>query len=361
MGERHLVRFDKEITKIIKGFAIIFMLILHCYGRINYDTELSYQYYPLNGFHGSFKICVGIFNFLVGYGYAFSKTKDWRYSVQHIKKLLIPYWTILFVFSVPVCISTILKNDLITFIYSLIGITDGVPVIYLHFSWFVHFFIYAMIVMPFISRFINKRPLIHSIIAIVATFSIGILFHEIPRFLSLINIIVPRVADTSFPLAIFNCLMMSPLMILGYLFAHEGYYEKIDISKISDFWIAVICISTIVVIMTVLRPYTFNVNNPFNLDFFYAPIVIGAIAVFFNKFRCQYFRMVMVKIGEVSVYMWFFHALFYTQVIRSFYQPVITIFNDINLVVLWTIVLTFFASWLIKSIVETITKRLGLL
>ena len=69
----------------------------------------------------------------------------------------------------------------------------------------------------------------------------------------------------------------------------------------------------------------------------------------------------MVKIGEVSVYMWFFHALFYTQAIRWFYQPVITIFNDINLVVLWTIVLTFFASWLIKSIVEAITKSLGLL
>ena len=67
----------------------------------------------------------------------------------------------------------------------------------------------------------------------------------------------------------------------------------------------------------------------------------------------------MIKIGELSVYMWFFHALFYTKAVRWFYQPVITIFNDINLVVLWTIILTFFASWLIKSIVDAIYQRIS--
>ena len=94
------------------------------------------------------------------------------------------------------------------------------------------------------------------------------------------------------------------------------------------------------------------------VDLFYAPLIIGAIVVFFNKFKCPHFRKTMAKIGEVSVYMWFFHALYYTKAVRWFYQQAITIFHDINLVVLWAIVLTFFVSWLIKSLVDSVNKSL---
>lgn len=76
--------FGKDKTAIIKGIAIIFMIMLHC------------------GVADVLKLCVGIFTFMVGYGYAFAKNKDWRYSLNHIKKLLIPFWTILLVFTFPV-------------------------------------------------------------------------------------------------------------------------------------------------------------------------------------------------------------------------------------------------------------------
>ena len=98
--------------------------------------------------------------------------------------------------------------------------------------------------------------------------------------------------------------------------------------------------------------------NPFDMDIFYAPLVIGAIVVLFNVFKWLIFRKIMIKVGEVSVYMWFFHALFYTKAVRWFYQPAITLFNDVNLVVLWTIVFTFFVSWLIKSSVDLVIKKL---
>jgi hypothetical protein len=57
--------------------------------------------------------------------------------------------------------------------------------------------------------------------------------------------------------------------------------------------------------------------------------------------------------------MWFFHALFFTKAVRWFYQPAITFFGDINLVVLWAIILTFFASWLIKNVTVILLKWLS--
>ena len=82
--ERITLAFGKDKTAIVKGIAIVFMMMLHC------------------GVADVLKLCVGIFTFMVGYGYAFAKVKDWRYSYLHIKKLLIPFWTILFVFTFPV-------------------------------------------------------------------------------------------------------------------------------------------------------------------------------------------------------------------------------------------------------------------
>ena len=53
------VRFDKGMTAIVKGFAIVFMMLLHCYGADNYDVQLNYDHSLLTGASDMFKICVG--------------------------------------------------------------------------------------------------------------------------------------------------------------------------------------------------------------------------------------------------------------------------------------------------------------
>ena len=352
-----LVRFDKGMTSIVKGFAIIFMIILHSYGD-NYDVSLDFSHGYLLMYRSQFKICVGMFTFMVGYGYAFSKTKDIKYGLIHIKKLLIPFWTILFLFSAPFCISYILDSDIKTILYNLFGVTDRNPKPFLNYGWFVYFFIFSMAVMPIISRFIDKNPIKNSVISIIILFSIEVVFHEIPRIMGIFNIDIPRVAETDLPLAFFNCLIMSPIMVLGYLFAQKGYFERINVNYLSRFSTLCVCILTMIAII-VLRKFTYNDHNPFNLDFFYSPMMITAIVILFSKFQWRYFRAILTKMGGVSVYMWFFHALFFTTAVKWFYQPAITIFSDINLVVLWTIILTFFASWGIKSVVDWIVRRMA--
>lgn len=346
------VRFDKNMTNIVKGFAIVFMMLLHCYGDV-YNKPLDYAF-SLAGFNGVFKICVGMFTFMVGYGYAFSKTRDINYSIKHIKKLLVPFWIILFIFTFPFCVSQLKNEKLLTVVYNLVGIDST----YNYYSWFVYFFIYAMIVLPVLSRFIDKRPVINTIIAVIFSSVLSVVIHEIPRIALLVfNVQLSPIVEIKPMLALFNCLLMTPGMILGYLFARQGYYERIRIDVLPRFWIFVLCL-LIMVLVFIFRWKFGNGFYSFQTDFFYAPLMIGAIVILFNVFSWPIGRVVFQKLGEVSVYMWFFHALFFTTAVSWFYQPMITIFNSVNLVALWTIVLTFLISWLLKTVVDAVKSKL---
>lgn len=103
------ITFGKDKTAIIKGFAIVFMILLHVFGGSGwYENDIPMNHNEgLIRFMHSFQICVGIFAFMMGYGYAFSKTKDWKYSVKHIKSLLTSYWVVLFLFALPAAYSAI--------------------------------------------------------------------------------------------------------------------------------------------------------------------------------------------------------------------------------------------------------------
>ena len=327
------------MTGIVKGVAIIFMMILHCYGNEAYDVALDFSHAPLSKVHDVFKVCVGMFTFMVGYGYAFSKNKDWRYSLQHIKKLLIPFWTILFVFTIPICWKRFWGSGYYIILLNLFGVDST----FNWYSWFVYFFIYAMVVMPFIARFINRTPLRNAVITIILSYIFEVAVHSIPGVL-----------ENKLLLAIFNCLMMTPGMVVGYLFAHGHYYERYKIGLKSKS-LVVLMSSLTIVLMLILR-YFGHAFFGFNYDFVYAAVIIGAIVAIFNTIRANWLRKPLQIFGKFSVYMWFFHALFYTEPVRWFYQPAITIFGDANLVVLWCIILTFVASWLIIMLVEIIKR-----
>lgn len=103
--EKIQITFGKDKTRIIKGVAIIFMIVLHVFGGSGWYEECNDL--PINHnerlmhFMQSFQICVGVFVFMIGYGYAFSKSKDWKYSIRHIKQLLSVFWIVLLLFALP--------------------------------------------------------------------------------------------------------------------------------------------------------------------------------------------------------------------------------------------------------------------
>ena len=333
--------FDKEMTAIIKGTALIFMMLLHCYGSSNYDVALNFSYSPISRISGVFKICISIFAFMVGFGYSFSKERDLSYCINHIRKLLIPFWLIMIIFTFPLCWSDVCSSGWKTLLYNMIGIDSH----FNYYSWFVYFYIYAMIVMPYVSFFIDRCPIWHTILMVFLSVLLTGGIHY-----------VFGIGTSRFAMALFNCSMMTPTTVLGYLFGREHYYERLKINKKLPKWCVLLFAVSLIVIVLRIRFYRWGWNG-FLLDFFYAPIVIGALVVIFNKFEFKPLRGVLVRIGDLSTYMWFFHALFFTKAVRWFYQPAITVFSDVNLVVLWTIILTYVVSWIIKRLVDIVSLR----
>lgn len=326
--------FGKDKTAIIKGIAIIFMIILHCGVPSWYDTTIPIfnTYCFITNYFSIFNLCVGIFTFMIGYGYAFSKKKDWHYSWSHIIKLLIPFWVILICFTFPIII---IRGEWDTSIVllNLIGINSK----YNWFSWFVCLYIYAMIVLPFVSRFIDKKPIIGAIGFITLAYVLEILIHIIPNW-----------AENDWTQRLFTCFFCSPTIIFGYLFARKQWFISIRIVR---HWCLLVLSVLFIIFLLILR-HNFGSYLGFHLDFIYAPIFIAAVLVIFNLYKMPLIRNVLTELGNTSVYMWFFHALFFTSTVRCIYQPLILISNNLLIIIIWTITLTYISSKFIQVTVN---------
>lgn len=331
--------FGKDKTAIIKGWAILFMIILHCASPGNWDIPLrEFENTGLVHFMGTFKLCVGIFTFMVGYGYAFSKTKDLKYSLVHIRKLLIPFWVILFIFTLPVCYNQIGGGKIL--LLNMVGVNSQLN----WFSWFVAFYIYAMIVMPFVGRLIDRKPILWSAVCIGIFFAGEIALHEL----------YPNYTENDWTQRLFDCLVQSPCMVLGYLFARKQWFTKVHLPQSK--YMSLLAFMLIMGIFIVRNMKGAIIG--FNLNFVYAPLFIFAALVIANQLKCRFVSNVLTVLGNTSVYMWFFHALFFTACTRWLYQPLVAISNSLWIVTLWTIVLTFVCSWCIMCVVNKIESKI---
>lgn len=215
------------------------------------------------------------------------------------------------------------------------------------FSWFVTFYIYAMVVMPFISRFIDKRPIPGALTCITVAFACEVTLHEL----------YPDYIDNDWTQRLFDCLLQTPCMILGYLFAKRRWYLKVKVpqTRVLSLPIAIACGGIILVIRS-LYPHILG----FNMDFLYAPMLIFLILVVANQIHSKVVSKTLTTLGETSVYMWFFHALFFTEAVRPIYQPFVAICNSLWIATFWTIVITFICSWCIKTLVHRLGKKLSI-
>lgn len=334
------LEFGKDKTAIIKGVAILFMIVLHCSIPSYWSVPMrEFSNAGLIHFMGTFKLCVGIYTFMVGYGYAYAESKDLKYSLTHIRRLLVPFWIILFVFTIPFCFREIEIGNLLL---NLVGINSRLN----WFSWFVTFYIYAMAVMPFLARFIDKRPVLRACLCIGIAFIGEVALHEL----------YPNYKGNDWSQRLFDCLLQTPCMILGYLFAKLSWFLKINIPQSKYLPLLSVLGGGIMLIIRSLYGHVLG----FNMDFFYAPLFIFFLLIFVNQVHNGIVSKVFTTLGEASVYMWFFHALFFTTVVRGVYQPFIAISDSLWITTLWTIIVTFGGSWCIKSFVHWLSERFSI-
>lgn len=94
-------RFDKEKSLELKGIAIIFMFWLHLYGHDNLIQNGNY-YTELWGGETKFmltlsSICVPIFIFIAGYGYAIKQRSE-KSLLKTINRLYTKIWLVALIF-----------------------------------------------------------------------------------------------------------------------------------------------------------------------------------------------------------------------------------------------------------------------
>lgn len=337
------LQFTRDYTQIIKGIAILFMIILHVGGSgATYDVPMRTmaEFLVLGFIHPSFKLCVGIFTFMIGYGYAFAKVKDWRYSVKHVWALLKVFWLILLVITVPSILvvgggNTISERGVEDFIQNLFGVSGSLN----WYSWFVALYIFCMIVLPLVHRRLDKKPILATIGFSLAFYVLEVSIHTLPVWES-----------NKWLYTLFNNCMLMPTVFLGYYFAKHQVFQKIRIPK---HW-TMVFVGAAFIILAFIGRTVFGSVAGFNMYVIHATLCILGILIIFNSCKLPITCKVLTALGNLSVYMWFFHALFFTDVVRTIYQPIILVSDNIFIITLWTILLTYACSWILKWVVDRI-------
>lgn len=204
-------------------------------------------------------------------------------------------------------------------------------------SWFVNFYIWAMIVMPFASRLIDKKPIVCTIILMGVSYA-GLL--AVRHFVDF--------ASTDWTQALFDCLLNTPLMLLGYLFARKKWYERIPVP--SHWLTPVLAIAGAAVVLIVKANVHGALAIPMGL--IYSPVMILSILVLFTSVKLPICTKIFTELVDKSVYMWFFHALFFTAATRPVFAKFVLISDNLWIIALWTIVFSYICSAVIKKIVE---------
>lgn len=283
MNKTVCIDFDRGKTQIVKGIAILTMIIHHCIEIPSTNTWVEM-------FGTAMKICISYFTFLVGFGYAFSKQKTLVCGLHRSLNLLMQFWLLLFSVFIPLYVIDFGKE--VSFhqvLVNMFGLESDLH----YFSWYLYFYIYAMLVMPFASNIIDKYGCKAVLGLIGITYGLEVGIHALPNWHA--NI---------FTQAAFDCMLSSPLLFLGYYMARYNIYGKISLQN--KHVIPLILLFVLVIIAAMFK----RVIIGFLLDFIYVPLIILSIGGIFTLYDLKSLRYVLSRLGAMSMPMWFIHALF---------------------------------------------------
>lgn len=315
MTKSYPIEFGPDKSQIVRAFAIIFMIALH------QDTL------------GEFKICVPIFTFLVGYGYAFAKRKNLKHVMKRSWHLLSHFWLILLGIFLPVAIlSGGYKPSIGDVLLNMFGLESNLN----WYSWYIYFYIFAMIIMIPASRTITQYKLWGVLMMIIVSVIGAVGFHSIPNW-----------SDNVWSQAGFDCFLCSPCLYSGFYLAEGGVVTKINIRH-DPYMLIVLCLVMITIFFLRGLPYVCF------LDFVTIPIFVIALVAIFNIIDLSPINKFFVAIGKQSMNMWFIHALFATSVTSAVFAPLINWIEPKLLMIIIITVASYCMGKIIESIYETI-------
>lgn len=323
------ISFTRQHTAFIKGIAILLMIWHHALIPEFYvSPEPFMRSWGMIHLSMGGKFCVGLFTFIIGYGYACSKNHTFSYSSSHICKLLKQYWALCLLIFIP--LGTLFGGGFLTDWQTILCNLAGLKFQYNLASWYVLF--YAMLAIIPISKLADKKPYL-TLLSSVIVFGVTA---------TLINGRANMWCD-----AINRWCFYTPVLIAGYVAAKQEWIKWIPNQSACAYLITSL-------LVLVARCLVASLQG-FSTDTLFAPIFIYSIVAYLNKADVAgLVRKTFERLGKVSMYMWFLHAIFYSDYTKSIFQ----------LSPLWlnnpfaAFVLTTFISYLFAELTIAVSERI---
>lgn len=324
---------DRKTTQMIKGTAIL-MMVLHHFCATTLFPELELFWIQ---FGATFKICVAIYAVLSGYGYFFAKNKTVKYGLKKIGGLLEIYWISLVTLFIPVAAYAgggVKITPKLLFI-NLFGLLPNIN----WFAWYVFFYIFCMLVMPFVYKGFKFKPTVNFGIAIIVPYLIEVVLHSVPNYES-----ITVVHD------LFSCFLYFPCFLVGYLMTQHKIIEtlnkKVPCNIIMSF--------TGIIIVFIARYFVASVAGLL-LDVIYAPLIIYFTSNIFGtvvKRDYKIVKTVFSVLGTYSTGMWFFHAVFFSTYLCDIFRPILTLVKNPVIMYIWCVVLSLLGAFAYQKLLE---------
>lgn len=346
------ISFSREKTQILKGIALLLMLVHHTVSKDYWTQDQSLLASAYDFVGHSTKMCVWIFAFLVGYGFFCSKNKTIRYSLKRIILLIIPFWAMLFFLFIPASYASGRLADALCnnhwgaspwmeLFYNMFGFSESLN----WYSWFVGFYCFSILMMPYIHKLLDRHNRFGWIIASGVFYTLAIVLHTIPNWdnMPIIHMM-------------FTTCTLIPLIFIGYMCALWNNQGKIPTWYEGKKHIP-FAVFTIVVVM-LINAVKINIYG-LCVQALYTPFLIFAIVGIFNSIDCKWIVKGLTKVGDLSMYMWFFHAIFFTETVNLctknlVFEPIHNYFYTLFM----TFVFTYCGAWVIKKLLTPIINKI---
>lgn len=326
MDKDSTFKLDTSMSKAVKGMAIILMVTHHCFGfpawniaGIDYRNIIilgvplwSWVMFPT-------EICVSVFAFLTGWAYFYNKTPTLKYSVKKIIGFLKYYWFILFLIFIPIAwvlgtyvptINTILLN--------MFALKKNL----ISFAWYVYFYIFAMLLLPFVTKAFRGRWWFDFFFAL----AFCVVCYNLAAIVPL-----SRPYLTS---GLMQCFYWFPCILAGYLCAKYELFSRLkNILKTSN-KLLYLCLMLAAMACRWKWQMLFNVN----LDIIYASVFVFSFVMLFRKEESNA-KKIFCYLGTHAMNIWFLHSIFFTSFLAIYFQKFAYLPKFPPLVVIWVILL----------------------
>lgn len=303
------MKLDKECSTAMKGIAILFMMVHHGLGLpegwfepgLGYGQQILGSRMLFEWIGNPTKICVSLFAFLTGWSYCLHRTPTFRYGIKKTVQVLIQYWMVLFFLFYPAgWFISGYQPTVKDVIFNLFSIHNRA----VSFSWYILFYAGCMCTLPILVKMVTTRWWI-DVLSIPLLFTV--VLHGLDRIVIQKWYLIADIRDYFY---------WMPIVWIGYVTAEYGWFDKIfAFLSGKKKWILLLLFLLVPVVRGVC-PEFFRMN----LDVVYAPIMVfgcaGLLQTHGFVFKGLY------KLGQVSLYIWLIHAIFFWEKTRSFFQPI---------------------------------------